>query len=529
MTPTDFDTLDAITPLSAEDLPRQWLLTRDPAAIPKGWRQGHLQGWWFGSHPDARLCELTSSGGTLIGWAVDALAYLQADRADAPGEVLPLPLEPACNAAAVEAALYGRGADGWSSGDGLQGMWTAVVLTPDLQRLYVSPTHSVVYAAETRQAATSHNLLGKVARDLEVSRAFDPLATNRFYTFGLTPFVGVRRLLPNHYLDLRTFKSVRHWPIQGFAPRSDESSPAALVVDHSRRVLAAMQTKYSRLHVSLSAGRDSRAMLALLRTLKKTTALDISTFTTGGRSTEARTDMQIARRMAKIAGFHHEVRPNPSRTASLEAVRRSFVRIGEAKAGKILHAAAQPEARSVEGLIHLAGMGGETARAFYWADAAATHDQVKAEVLAARLGSPALPAVLEAAREWIEALPAAVRARPCDVLDLMYVEQRLGGWQAPARYLFPGRGGASLNPMTSALAIETMLRLPEDYRRAGLMQRDMVAYGWPELLALPFNEPVGLLRARKFAGDLRRSVRARGRGMAAPAKRVPALAAQGPS
>jgi hypothetical protein len=48
--------------------------------------------------------------------------------------------------------------------------------------------------------------------------------------------------------------------------------------------------------------------------------------------------------------------------------------------------------------------------------------------------------------------------------------------------------------MATAFNIETMLRLPEGYRAARTLQRDMIAYGWPELLTVPFNRPSGLLR-----------------------------------
>ena len=67
--------------------------------------------------------------------------------------------------------------------------------------------------------------------------------------------------------------------------------------------------------------------------------------------------------------------------------------------------------------------------------------------------------------------------------------------------------------MAEALCLETMLRLPVSYRAEGRLQQDMVAYGWPELSSVPFNEPTGLLRlarkagrARIYLGSLRRKL-----------------------
>ena len=142
--------------------------------------------------------------------------------------------------------------------------------------------------------------------------------------------------------------------------------------------------------------------------------------------------------------------------------------------------------------IALPGVAGETARAFHWADdpprAALSPDE-----LARRLRAPPDPAIRDAAAAWLRDLPPGL-ADPRDMLDLAYVEQRLGGWDAPGKYLFPGRHRANVSVMASALAIETMLRLPLEDRRRGTLQRAIVAHGWPEFLTWPFNEPVDWLR-----------------------------------
>jgi hypothetical protein len=53
--------------------------------------------------------------------------------------------------------------------------------------------------------------------------------------------------------------------------------------------------------------------------------------------------------------------------------------------------------------------------------------------------------------------------------------------------------------MTSGFCIETMLRLPKSYRQTKRLQRDMVAHGWHELLAVPINQGSGLLYLEKKA------------------------------
>jgi hypothetical protein len=83
-------------------------------------------------------------------------------------------------------------------------------------------------------------------------------------------------------------------------------------------------------------------------------------------------------------------------------------------------------------------MGGETGRAFYWS--VREPEEVRPEDLLRRCEAPVIPATLEAAQRWLDTLPAFMRNSPGDILDLAYVEQRLGCWEANSRYLFPGRG-----------------------------------------------------------------------------------------
>jgi hypothetical protein len=39
-----------------------------------------------------------------------------------------------------------------------------------------------------------------------------------------------------------------------------------------------------------------------------------------------------------------------------------------------------------------------------------------------------------------------------------------------------------------------MLTLPIPYRRSGALMKDIIAHEWPQLLELPINKPVGMLR-----------------------------------
>ena len=524
---TDFATLDALHPLPPETLSRQWLLSCDGFPCPEGWRDFRLGGLRLAAHPDARVSALESRGGEAIGWVLQACAHLGEGGDVGPGDRLALPLPGRFTPEEAERALYGRGPEGEADGTGLLGPWTAILRPADgaWARLYLGPTHSAVVWPERRLvAAVSPTLFPGLVRDVELSRAVDPLATRRFYPFGLTPFRGVLRLLPNHALLLPECRPVRHWPPpHGLGPPVPLREAARRIVGHARRALAVQARTYEAFTVSLSAGRDSRAVLACLRPFAEA-GPRVELATTARRGFKGRTDTQIARRLAAATGLPHVVRepPRPGGPVDQTAVLRAFARIGEATAGRFLRGGARRTEDGRPEAIALPGMAGETARGYYGADAP-LRGPLTPEALARRVGAapvptvfdaaaswlagpPPTPAELDAAAAWLAGLPSALED-PRDVLDLAYVEQCLGGWDAPNKYVFPGRHRANLSLMGSALAIETMLRLPVEERRRGGLQRAIVAEGWPELLAWPFNEPVGWLRPWGLAHRAERGLR----------------------
>lgn len=511
-TGTDFAALDALYPLPPEELFRQWVLTRDAAVVPSEWGSRTFKGWHLSAHPDAHVCDLLASDGALIGWVIEPIAYLSGSGGSVPTSSLTLAVSEQSTPAEIERALYGRDEHGRSNGDGLHGSWVAIVFGEDdntpFSRVYLSPRHSVVYSPTHRIVATTHNLVPGLRRNESLSRAVDPLATNYHYPFGLTAFQGLRRLLPNHYLDLDTFEAVRHWPLDTWEFVADGREEAAAIVEHSRQLLGVLSETYSTFRVFLSAGRDSRAVLALLRPLIEDGRADVTLSTSVGRDLESRIDGQIARRLADIAGLPHQTHyQRKKHKVDPAAVRRAFVRVGEARGGGRLAAPQKRQSPPAESFCALGGIGGEISRGFYWPGHRPSAAEVTAEFLVKRTTGPAnrpvstvAPEVVDAAEVWLNRLPACIRASAPDTLDLAYIEQRLGTWEAPQRYLFPSRKDSqscSTAPMATTFNIETMLRLPEDYRAAGVLQRDMVAYGWPELLEFPFNEPVGLLRVER--------------------------------
>jgi hypothetical protein len=140
-------------------------------------------------------------------------------------------------------------------------------------------------------------------------------------------------------------------------------------------------------------------------------------------------------------------------------------------------------------------MCGEVGRAFYWRKEDLDGGQVSASSVVERLRLPAHPRLCLEAERWLGSLPVTEAPQ---VLDLLYIEQRLGCWAAPKAYGQPGSGRAPLNDNQ---LFEWMLTLPYDYRFQQKLAPAVIERLWPDLLAFPFNQEFGV---RRFATNLRK-------------------------
>lgn len=501
---TDFAALDALYPVPPGLLSRQWLLTENAELAPADWTRHQLGSWILAAHPDAHVCPLFDQENQPIGWILEPLVHLSVTGSQALPERLDLPIEEDDLPGSVEAALYGRDDRGRSTDNGVEGAWTAILLGPrgrgSMQRIYLGSLSSAVYAADKRVVAATANLIPHLERDLEISRAFDTLATRIPVTLGLTPFRGVRRLIQNHCLDLQRFEVLRHWPADDLGSEQDHEAEVGRFIAGSSRLASALSPAFRRFDMLLSAGRDSRAVLSLLREVIASGEVETRTTTSRGADIVSRTDAKIAAQLSEIAGLPHEITSRAVERPSTHEGLINFIRIGEAVASRGVAGASRLPPPTA-GTLTLPGMGGEIARTYFWPSGPPS--SITPGMLVRRLQAPPIPATLDAATLWLDGLPAGLRDRPGTVLDLAYVEQRLGAAETPLRYLRPGAHRNTLNLLGTTLAVDIMLRLPEHYRRSGRFQEDVVRQAWPELMALPFNKMTGWGRVEAVQDALR--------------------------
>ena len=93
-------------------------------------------------------------------------------------------------------------------------------------------------------------------------------------------------------------------------------------------------------------------------------------------------------------------------------------------------------------------------------------------------------------QNWLKQVPAV---DTFNLLDLFQIEQHNGCWAGIWPYA-ECDAGFPIFPLCHRRVIERMLTLPVAYRRSGSLMKDIIAREWPELLELPINRPVGMLR-----------------------------------
>jgi hypothetical protein len=456
------------SPPPADQLVGQFVLSQ-AANGPDGWQVHTLRGWTLATHPHLPVVELRLPGGVPAGWVV---GYPIAGDTVCPSAI-DLPAEAAADVEALETALYRLG-----------GRFLAVALTETFARVYLDACGSLsaVYSAEAGTVAATPALFADHTHpwDTELIRFLDMPASGLWYPFGLTPRQGVLRLLPNHYLDLTTWQTHRHWPAAPFA----EGDPAQLVAQVAATVRGAIGAAAHRypLHMSLTAGRDSRLLLACARE-----QLGHIRFFTFARQ-RATADTHIARALARRFRLDHATLP--IEPATPEQQDAWLTRVGHCVSGDI--ARSHPTLRRLDPQrALLPGMAGEVGRAFYWRDGDVATTRLAPEDLVARCHLPANDRLLAGAAAWLGELAGH---SAFTVLDLLYVEQRLGCWGGPQQYGGEPWSAAQLFPLAHRDIFAAILALPPAYRAADRLAVDICRQAWPELLDLPFNQFSGWQR-----------------------------------
>lgn len=315
----------------------------------------------------------------------------------------------------------------------------------------------------------------------EYSRRFDRTLFDRlgvdgegWFPAGLTAHRGLSRLLPNHCLDLGTWQIRRFWPLSDPGVTDDPEATVDAVIDAVQRQIEALIVGPKRVGMALTAGHETRMLLACVRPYLKD--VDFVTVSGGDRH---EVDTVMARRIAKDMGLNHIALPR--QVATTEQRELFIVRGGHCNADSNAryHPSVWPIAQSH---VFVGGVGGEVARAFFWRASDTAESAPTAQIMAGRFGLPAYGPLVSALEHWKAGLPA-MDAR--QMLDLAYLEHRDGAWYAAQFCCDPTL--LRLAPLLTFGAVERMIQLPADWKLTDRLGHAVIARLWPELERYPYN------------------------------------------
>ena len=189
------------TQFNLSQLVGQFLLGRSGTSVPDRWSSERLGGWVLGRHPSLPGIRLLGDDdqevGWLLGYPIDEKGKLWNGQ-----ETMRIPGVADSTASRIEEFVYRFG-----------GRFLVALIDVPQPGLYLDPcgSLSIVYCAHQKVVASTPNLIpwDEQTHDrIELAREMGIPNTNAMYPLTLTPRHNVKRLLPNHYLDLSNWQTV---------------------------------------------------------------------------------------------------------------------------------------------------------------------------------------------------------------------------------------------------------------------------------------------------------------------------------
>lgn len=333
------------------------------------------------------------------------------------------------------------------------------------------------------QPGMAADLLGQVLEP--AASAFmesDVFRTNPEYRWpgDAAPLKGLRRLLPNHWLDLNTGIAHRYWPNRELTAIGVDAA-----LERLRPLLTGIieaATNRFDLALGLTAGLDSRLVLAAAKPVK-----DRISYITVRQSKmrDNHADVTLPGRLLERRGLKHEVIfAKVSMTPQFSHAFKQAVYLAHdhygADAEAIFHRFGR--CKSV-----LTGSGAEVGRCSFreWLSHAEQH-ALTPSLLAKLQGMEGDPFALNHFERW---LTDAHDHHNINLLDLFEWEQGHGSWLATTQLEFNIAWREIFTPYNCREVLTTMLSVNEEYRLPPnyALFTTLIESLWPDLLIEPIN------------------------------------------
>jgi hypothetical protein len=294
-----------------------------------------------------------------------------------------------------------------------------------------------------------------------------------------TKYVGVRHLLPNHYLDLNEKRSIRYWPT---------CTPQTLDVETASRKGASIlentmlaATNRFQLSMAVTAGWDSRCLLAATSNVRSRVYYYIQKY---GGMTDSHPDIRIPRRLAqKLSIPFRVIECSDYQDAAFDLILERNVFVLHNPAKKVLYRSFY---QGFQGKVNASGNISDLCRTFFGINP--VHDIV--DLLApVRLSNSEY--AVSSLKTWYSEANSRCQSFGYNLRDLFFWEQVLANWGS----MFAAELDIAIDefyPFGTRRLVETILAVDERLRpySNSSVHRRMIELLWPELLSEPIN-PIG--------------------------------------
>jgi hypothetical protein len=286
--------------------------------------------------------------------------------------------------------------------------------------------------------------------------------------------------VPNHWLDLKTGRSHRYWPLAPLEALTPDAAIDRLGTLMSGQIRAAA-TRFD-LAFAFTAGLDSRLVLAAARDVAD--RLSIMTVRQG-KMPDHHADIEIPARLLKRLGLPYEVvRATSTMTPEFSMHFKRNVYLAHDHYGHDAEAIINHYGRTK---AVITGSAAEVGRCPFRSKLPhADHVRFTPELLAWLEYSSTHPFLVSHFREW---LMDAGQQKHVKLLDLFEWEQDYGSWLAMTSLEFDCAWRENFTPYNCRQVLATLLGVAEQFRKPPdyLLFRSAIQKAWPELLLEPIN------------------------------------------
>ena len=296
-----------------------------------------------------------------------------------------------------------------------------------------------------------------------------------------SPYAEVAHLLPNHYLDLNSRKTQRFWPTAPLE-RMDLAAAVAKAVPLFQQSMQAI-TARGRVAFAVTAGRDSRTLLAASRAVKDRLLAHTAIY---GELNRASPDLRIGTELCRVAGLdYHPVACPRSMTEPFKGVFMQNHDPAHRFYGRICQGLLDnfpADTLCVRGNIS------EVARCVFYPSGIHPATLTGSD-LAQRCKMPVSKFTCGHFEAWLaDAAPAAKLGY--NLLDLFFCEHRMAKWQAVAQTQYDIIYD-TFSPYSNRRLINVLIASPPQTRIKPqcTLYHELIRAMWPELSPFPFNPP----------------------------------------